>query len=225
MNGDENEQKVKIKNVKSKFDEFLNELQKVKEDQELIIAETKKKGESQIKEFEARIKNEEKTIELKRNEMDKIEELQKRLINFDQAARDVNSFILSEKELFDEMNVTVLPKIRPKYRLLNERISLNEIIIKTTEDNIKQINDDLQKFIETECTLAQRTVPVAEENDHFPKCEICLEKYDHNEHWQSAIVICGHQFGKSCIEKWFHERGRCPKCDKKFALENILTLF
>ena len=78
-----------------------------------------------------------------------------------------------------------------------------------------------KNFIETECVLAKKT----EEKDLIPKCEICLEKYDHNEHWQSAIMICGHQFGKSCIEKWFHEKGRCPKCDKKFTLENILTLF
>ncbi|CAG5103914.1 Oidioi.mRNA.OKI2018_I69.chr1.g998.t1.cds [Oikopleura dioica] len=61
--------------------------------------------------------------------------------------------------------------------------------------------------------------------DLLPSCEICLEKYDTNEHWESCITVCGHKFGKSCIEKNFETSKRCPKCDKLYEKENIITLF
>ena len=61
--------------------------------------------------------------------------------------------------------------------------------------------------------------------DLMPSCEICLEPYDHMNHWQSCITICGHMFGRSCIVRNFEESNRCPKCNRIYTKENIITLF
>ena len=184
MNENESEQKSKFGNAKLKFDEFLKELQRIEEDQKHIIAETKAKGEAKIKEFESIIEHEEKTMKTIIDEDNKVEELRIRLKKLDQAVFHVNDFIRSEQGYFRTLNISPSVSVRrPTYKVLNDTNAVNKTVILICGNKIKRANDDLQKFLETECTLTKKT----DDEDLIPKCEICLEKYDHNEHWQSDI--------------------------------------
>ncbi|CBY34919.1 unnamed protein product [Oikopleura dioica] len=62
-------------------------------------------------------------------------------------------------------------------------------------------------------------------NEIIPSCSICFERYDKMDHSESALTVCGHKFGKSCIEKSFEKKKNCPNCDKAFEKANILVTY
>ena len=94
--------------------------------------------------------------------------------------------------------------------------------VKALEEERNNLENTLLQRLEK---VNQNKSSTIKNDDVIPRCEICLELYDHNLNWHSCIVICGHQFGKSCLEKVLETSGRCPKCNKVFTADNIITLF
>ena len=97
-------------------------------------------------------------------------------------------------------------------KIFEQRLSLNK-------EKLIALLKDAEDLCDPENLLKDQV------KDLLPSCEICLNNYDHNEHWQSCITVCGHMFGKSCIERSFESNNRCPKCNKIFEKKDILTLF
>lgn len=54
---------------------------------------------------------------------------------------------------------------------------------------------------------------------HFPKktlnCSICMSSLP-----KPFVLLCGHQFHKNCIKKWYKYNNSCPVC-RKTIFENI----
>ena len=132
-----------------------------------------------------------------------------------------NNIIAKNENLFKILNVSKFNKVTNRFDTLNDYISTEKNSIKTVEDEIVKIENSLAERFE----VWKQCKPSRANDDLIPRCEICLELYDHNLHWHSCIVICGHQFGKSCLEKVLETNGRCPKCNKVFTADNIITLF
>lgn len=52
------------------------------------------------------------------------------------------------------------------------------------------------------------------------ECHICLDPYDNVRHQAVEISVCGHQFGKECLEKWLRDAHECPKCRTALFINN-----
>ncbi|KAK1283558.1 hypothetical protein QJS10_CPB21g00304 [Acorus calamus] len=58
-------------------------------------------------------------------------------------------------------------------------------------------------------------------------CSICMEPWSSSGPHEACCILCGHIYGRSCIERWIKQRGRnnakCPQCNKKCS--KIIKLF
>ncbi|OVA06944.1 zinc finger protein [Macleaya cordata] len=60
-------------------------------------------------------------------------------------------------------------------------------------------------------------------------CSICMEPWSSVGNHQVSCLPCGHLFGLSCIKRWIQQSRRnnskCPKCNRKCALKDIIRLY
>ncbi|TVU46848.1 hypothetical protein EJB05_06420 [Eragrostis curvula] len=60
-------------------------------------------------------------------------------------------------------------------------------------------------------------------------CCICMETWTCNGAHRICCIPCGHVYGRSCLEKWFHCCGmpnaKCPQCGEPFSLDKIMNLY
>jgi len=98
---------------------------------------------------------------------------------------------------------------------------LNDILSDIVELNEKQkvLQQKLREEIDHELYKQEEIV------DFQHTCVICFSSYDSGKHKQSCLKNCGHMFGRPCIEKYLENGNRCPKCNKEFQNEDIITLF
>jgi hypothetical protein len=103
-------------------------------------------------------------------------------------------------------------------------------LIEESKEDVSRYNAELHK-IRLERALLVRNVSVVADKirkspttDSTPTCIICFGDYNDN-HQQSCITVCGHVFGKRCIEHNFTITNRCPKCNKTYKKKDIITLF
>ena len=128
-----------------------------------------------------------------------------------EVSTDLLDYRDSDDDYGDEVENDV-GRYREAQKIFEERLASNEkelAALKKEVEDLCQPENLLKEFIK----------------DFLPTCEICMNNYDHNEHWQSCITVCGHMFGKSCIEKNFENNNRCPKCNRKYEKKDIITLF
>ncbi|KAF2247199.1 hypothetical protein BU26DRAFT_506478 [Trematosphaeria pertusa] len=43
-------------------------------------------------------------------------------------------------------------------------------------------------------------------------CSLCSEPYDSEDHSGVELSLCGHQFCRLCLDKWFEKANTCPNC-------------
>jgi hypothetical protein len=132
-----------------------------------------------------------------------------------------NSLIMKNGNLFNDLNFALanVEKTMTTQYLFDEKIIEEEETIQKLEGEIEKVSSSLK------CRIQEKIRIEVDIDELIPRCEICLERFDHNDHWESCINICGHKFGSSCLIKVLECSGRCPKCNKKFENANILTLF
>ena len=42
------------------------------------------------------------------------------------------------------------------------------------------------------------------------QCAICMEPIIKGD--ELRLISCGHEFHRSCVDRWFHQRSTCPFC-------------
>eukprot|EP00752_Nemacystus_decipiens_P012701 g11253.t1 len=60
------------------------------------------------------------------------------------------------------------------------------------------------------------------------RCSICLDEWTSKGKHRICTLLCGHLFGKSCIERWLKERRSCPQCGAKVGTKGsnrVIPLF
>ena len=174
-----------------------------------------------INEIQEEIASKKNEIEIARHNINVLEEM--RTICTEYLAIDFkrNNLIMNNVNLFNDMNFALanVEKTMTTQYLFDEKIVEEKETIKTLEREIENVSSSLKRRIQEKIRIE------VDIDELIPRCEICLERFDHNDHWESCINICGHKFGSSCLIKVLECNGRCPKCNKKFVKANILTLF
>ncbi|KAM0938826.1 putative transcription factor WD40-like family [Dioscorea sansibarensis] len=60
-------------------------------------------------------------------------------------------------------------------------------------------------------------------------CPVCYEPWTSEGPHRVCCILCGHVYGRSCLEKWVERRGRnnakCPQCSRQFRKKDIINLF
>ena len=74
-------------------------------------------------------------------------------------------------------------------------------------------------------TTKIRTGGLEEEESDGQTCTICYDTFTNSGVHRISCLKCGHVYGKSCIEKWLRQHGRCPQCNSKAAKRDIRILY
>lgn len=62
-------------------------------------------------------------------------------------------------------------------------------------------------------------------SDEDDGCHICYEPYGNSGGHRPCCLICGHIFGKDCIERWVKIQKRCPDCNCKAMPKDIRIIY
>ncbi|GLJ22102.1 hypothetical protein SUGI_0414620 [Cryptomeria japonica] len=145
---------------------------------------------------------------------------------------------------FDNLKVALDFVIEDNGRVLEENDKLSDQLKKADEkvahymQKSDQLKFDLdlvaqdemsvsEELMKTKNLLKQKEIveELSSKDEKVFDCLICMEPCvasgDHN----TCSLVCGHFFGRSCIEKWIKETGakisKCPVCQKKATLGGI----
>lgn len=185
------------------------------------IDEKKPLIEEIIDEIQEEIESKNNQIEIARHNINTLEEMKTIWAEYLDIDFKRNNLILKNSNLFKDLNVhvaNVAKTMTDQYRF-DDQISKEKELIRNLEGERENIKLSLKNRVREKINIE------VDIDELIQKCEICFEKYDHNDHWESCINICGHKFGSSCLIKVLECNSRCPKCNKKFGKDNILTLF
>ncbi|KAH7663040.1 E3 ubiquitin-protein ligase RFWD3 protein [Dioscorea alata] len=60
-------------------------------------------------------------------------------------------------------------------------------------------------------------------------CPVCYEPWTSEGPHRVCCILCGHVYGRSCLEKWVERCGsykaKCPQCSRQFRKKDIINLF
>ncbi|KAJ0970159.1 hypothetical protein J5N97_023036 [Dioscorea zingiberensis] len=60
-------------------------------------------------------------------------------------------------------------------------------------------------------------------------CPVCYEPWTSEGPHRVCCILCGHVYGRSCLERWAQRCGsnnaKCPQCSRKFRQKDIINLF
>ncbi|XP_077220581.1 uncharacterized protein LOC143854471 isoform X2 [Tasmannia lanceolata] len=60
-------------------------------------------------------------------------------------------------------------------------------------------------------------------------CTICMEPWSSQGPHRICCLLCGHLYGKSCIQRWIRQCRRniakCPQCNEKCKLKDIIDIY
>ena len=174
-----------------------------------------------INEIQEEIESKKNEIEIARHNINALEEMTTICTEYLAIDFKRNSLIMKNGNLFNDLNFALanVEKTMTRQYLFDEKITEEKETIKKLEGEIENVSSSLKSRIQEKIKIE------VDIDELIPRCEICFERFDHNDHWESCINICGHKFGSSCLIKVLDCNGRCPKCNKKFEKANILTLF
>ena len=104
-----------------------------------------------------------------------------------------------------------------------ENIEYYKATVKGNEEHIKTYENKLMKdFSELKKSYAKLSSVLKVNENERQECRICFQVYD-TDHKECCISLCGHRFGKSCLEKL--QPKRCPLCNKNFVDKHIVILY
>ena len=112
-------------------------------------------------------------------------------------------------------------EIQSKERLVKAKKTESQ----RSKDKITSLEKELDEKIKTNVERMSSLSVNQQDTTNEKVCDICMEEYDKKEHFHSCISLCGHRFGKSCLEKTLLIRKGCPICNKNFKPVHIIRLF
>ncbi|XP_077220687.1 uncharacterized protein LOC143854547 isoform X2 [Tasmannia lanceolata] len=66
-------------------------------------------------------------------------------------------------------------------------------------------------------------------NSDIASCPICMEPWSSQGPHRICSLLCGHLYGRYCIEKWIRQCkrniGKCPQCNEKCNLKDIIDIY
>ncbi|XP_077220457.1 uncharacterized protein LOC143854389 isoform X2 [Tasmannia lanceolata] len=91
----------------------------------------------------------------------------------------------------------------------------------------REDNGDFVVGISSQKRLA--TVTVDGKDSDIASCPICMEPWSSQGPHRICSLLCGHLYGRHCIEKWIrrcrNNIGKCPQCNEKCKLKDIIDIY
>ena len=221
-------------------EKIVNDIDKIiKEKEDLVHLKKRKiwenekrlqRGENRVKsgehEYGLSIKQEIAELTSKKDESD----LQ--IGNLNDQIGDFKAQIKNIERVKDDLEYAKLEKEKELHLIADMNLRRKCALTKLIDEKVVLQIEMEQLLANNDASIRAMALRISTFNDNNDEnddaddntCAICLEKYNRKDHFRSCVILCGHQFGKQCLQKLNY--GRCPTCNKNFQKHcHILQLY